>query len=30
MQNDWTYIKDFGDFLKKTGNVGNIPENAIL
>ena len=30
MQNDWSYIKDSGDFLRKIRNVGNIPENAIL
>ena len=29
-QNGWSYIKDSGDFLKKIGDVGNIPENAIL
>ena len=30
MQNGWSYIKDYGDFLKKIGNVSNVPENAIL
>ena len=29
-QSSWSYIKGSGDFLKKTKNVGNIPENAIL
>ena len=29
-QSGWSYIKGSGDFLKKTKNVGNIPENAIL
>ena len=28
-QNGWPYIKDSGDFLKKIGNVDNIPENVI-
>ena len=30
MQNRWSYIKDSGRFLEKTGNVGNNPENANL
>ena len=29
MQNSRSYIKDLGDFLKKIGNVDNIPENTI-
>ena len=30
MQKWWWYIKDLGDFIKKTGNLGSIHENAIL
>ena len=30
MQKGWWYIKDSGDFIKKTQNLGSIPENAIL
>ena len=30
MQRGWSYIKDLGDFIKKTRNLGLIPENAIL
>ena len=30
MQMGWSYIKDSGDFIKKTRNPGSIPENAIL
>ena len=30
MQNGWSYIKDFGDFIKKINNLDSIPENAIL
>ena len=30
MQKGWSYIKDSGDFIKKTRNLGSIPENAIL
>ena len=30
MQRGWSYIKDSGDFIKKTQNLGSIPENAIL
>ena len=30
MQNGWFYIKDSGDFIKKTRNLGSIPENATL
>ena len=30
MQKGWSYIKDSGDFIKKTQNLGSIPENAIL
>ena len=30
MQNGWLYIKDSCYFLKKIGNVSNIPENVIV
>ena len=30
MQKGWSYIKDLGDFIKKTRHLGSIPENAIL
>ena len=30
MQNGWSYVKDSGDFIKKTNNLDSIPENAIL
>ena len=30
MQRVWSYIKDSGDFIKNTRNLGSIPENAIL
>ena len=30
MQRGWSYIKDSGDFIKKTRNLGSIPEIAIL
>ena len=30
MQKWWWYIKDLDDFIKKTGNLGSIHENAIL
>ena len=30
MQNGWSYIKDSGDFIKRTRNLGSIPKNAIL
>ena len=30
MQRGWWYIKDSGDFIKKTRNLGSFPENAIL
>ena len=30
MQKGWAYIKDSGDFIKKTWNLGSIPENTIL
>ena len=30
MQRWRSYIKDSGDFIKKTRNLGSIPENAIL
>ena len=26
----WSYIKDSGDFIKNTRNLGSIPENSIL
>ena len=29
VQTGWSHFKDSGDFLKKTGNAGNIPENFI-
>ena len=30
MQKGWSYIKDSGDFIKKTRNLGSVPEDAIL
>ena len=30
IQRGWSYIKDLGDFLKKTRNLGSFPENTIL
>ena len=30
MQMGWSYIKDSVDFIKKTRNVGSVPENNIL
>ena len=30
MQRGWSYIKDSVDFIKKTRNVGSVPENDIL
>ena len=30
MQKWWSYIKDSGDFIKNTRNLGSIPENSIL
>ena len=30
MQREWLYIKDLGDFIKKTRSLGSIPGNAIL
>ena len=30
MQESWSYIKDSTDFINKTGQIGDIPENAIL
>ena len=30
MQDSWSYVKDYGDFLKKIRNIGKIPEGAIL
>ena len=30
MQKGWLYIKDSGDFIHKTKNPSNIPDNAIL
>ena len=30
MQNGWSYIKDSGDFINKTKNLSNIPDNAFL
>ena len=30
MQKGWSYTKDSGDFIKKTRNLGSIPENTIL
>ena len=26
MQDDWSYIKDTGDFLRKLKHIGKIPE----
>ena len=30
MQESWSYIKDSADFINKIGQIGDIPENAIL
>ena len=30
MLENWSYIKDSADFMDKIGQVGDIPENAIL
>ena len=30
IQKGWSYIKDFGYFIKKINNLDSIPENAIL
>ena len=30
MQKSWSYIKDSADFINKIGQIGDIPENAIL
>ena len=30
MQESWSYIKDSTDFINKIGQIGGIPENAIL
>ena len=30
MQRGWLYIKNSGDFMKKTRNLGSIPKTAIL
>ena len=30
MQESWSYIKDSTDFISKIGQIGDIPENAIL
>ena len=30
MQNGWSYIKDFNDFIKKIKHLKNIPDNALL
>ena len=30
MQESWSYIKDSTDFINKIGQIGDIPENAIL
>ena len=30
MQRAWSYIKDSGDFIKKTRKLGSIPKNSIL
>ena len=30
MQKGWSYIKDSGDFIKRTRNLASIPKNAIL
>ena len=30
MQRGWSYTKNSGDFIKKTRNLGSVPENAIL
>ena len=30
MQRGWSYIKNSGDFMKKTRNLGSIPKTAIL
>ena len=30
MQESWSYIKDSEDFINKIGQIGDIPDNAIL
>ena len=30
IQKGWSYMKDFGYFIKKISNLHSIPENAIL
>ena len=30
MRESWSYIKDSADFINKIGQIGDIPENAIL
>ena len=30
MQEGWSYIKDFGDFIKKLQNIDHIPQDAIM
>ena len=30
MQESWSYIKNSPDFINKIGQIGDIPENAIL
>ena len=30
MQEAWSYIKDFGDFIKKLKNIDHIPQDAIM
>ena len=30
MQEVWSYIKDFGDFIKKLQNIDHIPQDAIM
>ena len=30
MQESWSYIKDSTDFINRIGQIGDIPENAIL
>ena len=30
MQNNWSYLKDSGDFLKKMENIDSVPEDTLL